>query len=146
MPVSSEEPFKAQELDECVLDSYPYGSFGVGPIMFIPNVGLGYRERFCQWGWDAGISLSTIGYAHQFSVYGVGHYYYRPLRKNSGYFGLGLMGSGVFNNSSRGCALVAPDFVFGKALEKEGHNNRHFIEMHVAIPSMIVESKDSKPI
>lgn len=135
----SEGPAPGFDCDVC--DAYRYVSLGVGPIIFIPNVGVGYRERYSQFGWDTALSFSTIGYAHQLSAHLVGHYYLSPSRKNSAYLGLGLMGSGVFTNHEGGGATLSPDFVFGKELEKIGNSSRHFIEMHVAIPTMWKDSK-----
>lgn len=126
--------------DRRMYDAYRYVSLGVGPIIFIPNVGVGYRERYSQFGWDTALSFSTIGYAHQLSAHLVGHYYLSPLRKNSAYLGLGLMGSGVFTNHKEGGGTLSPDFVFGKELERSD-DSRHFIEMHVGIPSMWIGSK-----
>ncbi len=123
-----------------VYDSYRYVSLGVGPIVFVPNFGIGYRTRYGQFGWDTAVSFSTIGYAHQLSAHLVGHYYLSPLRKNSGYLGLGLLGSGVITNDKEGGGTISPDFLFGKEL-KRSDNHRHFIEMHVAIPSMWITSK-----
>lgn len=130
------------KLDCGVYDAYRYVTFGVGPIIFIPNVGVGYRERYSHFGWDTALSFSTIGYAHQLSAHFVGHYYLNPLRKNSAYFGLGLMGSGIITNHRESGGTLSPDFVFGKELEKSG-DSRHFIEMHVGVPSMWIESKNT---
>ena len=120
-------------------DEYRYVSVGVGPIIFIPNVGIGYRKRDLQVGWDTGLSISSIGYLHQLSAYLVGHYYLNPS-KSSPYLGLGLIGSGVFTNHKDKCGTLSPDFVFGKHL-KNDDNNHHFIEMHVAIPTVWIGSK-----
>lgn len=125
--------------DSSACDAFRYVSLGVGPIIFIPNVGIGYRERYSQFGWDAAFSFSTIGYAHQLNAHGVGHYYLNPFRKNSVYLGLGLMGSGIFTNHKGGGGTLSPDFVFGKGLGSI--ESRHFIEMHVAIPSMWMNLK-----
>lgn len=126
---------------ECdVSDAYRYVSVGVGPIVFIPNVGIGYRARASQFGYDTALSFSTIGYAHQLSAHMVGHYYLNPLQKNSGYLGLGLMGSGVLTNDKEGGFTLSPDFVFGKELKRK-NDSRHFIEMHVAIPTIVTTSK-----
>lgn len=130
----------SENLNCGIRDAYRYFSIGVGPVIFIPNLGIGYRERYSQFGWDTALSFSTIGYAHQLSAHVVGHYYLNPLRKNSAYLGLGLMGSGVFTNHNDGFGTLSPDFVFGKSLERHG-DSRHFIEMHVAIPTMVLESK-----
>lgn len=132
----------ALDFDCGIYDAYRYVSLGVGPVIFIPNVGIGYRERYSQFGWDTALSFSTIGYAHQLSAHLVGHYYFSPLRKNSAYLGLGLMGSGIFTNHKEGGGTLSSDFVFGKELERSG-DSRHFIEMHVAIPTIGMNSKHS---
>lgn len=56
-------------------DAYRYVSFGVGPIIVIPNLGIGYRSRYSRFGWDAALSFSTIGCVHEVSAHLVGHYY-----------------------------------------------------------------------
>lgn len=122
-----------------VNDNYRYFTLGVGPIILIPNIGIGFRERFSQFGWDAAASFSTIGYAHQLEAHFVGHYYLSPYRQNSAYMGLGLMGSGIFTNQKDGGFTLSPDFVFGKEF-KIKDESRQFIEMHVAIPSLWIES------
>lgn len=130
----------APDYDCGVCDAYRYMSLGVGPIIFIPNVGIGYRQRFSQFGWDTALSFSTIGYAHQLSAHLVGHYFLSPLRKNSAYLGLGLMGSGIFTNHKESVGTLSPDFVFGKEFERNG-DSRHFVEMHMAIPTLWMNSK-----
>lgn len=129
--------------DEETHDAYRYISLGVGPVIFIPNAGLGYRQRYSKFGWDTALSFSTIGYAHQLNAHLVGHYYLSPLQKNSTYLGLGLIGSGVFTNRGKGGGTLSSDFVMGRELERKG-NHKHFIEMHVAIPTMWIQSKSAQ--
>ncbi len=119
-----------------VCDAYRYVSLGEGPIILIPNLGIGYRARHGQFGSDAAVSFSTIGFAHQLSVHLVGHYYLNPLQKTSAYLGLGLMGSGISTNRKIVGGTLSPDFVFGKEL-----GGGHFIETHIAIPSLWMDSK-----
>lgn len=128
-----------------VYDSYRYFSVGVGPIVFIPNLGVGFRERRCQFGWDANLSFSTIGYAHQLSANIVGLYYLNPYEQSSPYVGLGLLGSGIFGNHKKwdSVGTLSPDFVFGKEFERTDCS-RHFIEMHVAVPTLVMGSHHSK--
>ena len=123
-----------------ICDAYRYISVGVGPVIIIPNIGVGYRERYSQLGWDTALSFSTIGYAHQLSAHLVGHYYFDRFRQNSPYIGLGLIGSGVLTNRGKGAGTLSPDFVIGKEFERTG-NSRHFIEMHVAAPTLCMGSR-----
>lgn len=132
----------AVEYDYGVNDSYRYVSVGVGPVVFIPNLGIGYRERNCQLGWDTGLSFSTIGYAHQLSAHIVGHYYLNPYQQNSLYLGLGLLGSGVIENKGHGFGTLSTDFVIGKEFERTDCS-RQFLEMHVGIPTLAVNFKGS---
>lgn len=118
-----------------ITDSYRYFTVGVGPFVVIPNIGLGYRERSNQFGWDTGLSFSTIGVAHQFSGQLIGHYYLQPQEQSSNYIGAGVLGGCLITNRGRMGGTVSPDFVFGKELERKGAC-RHFIEMHVAMPSL----------
>lgn len=137
-PETYDETYAA-DYDYGIYDAYPYATLGVGPVIFIPNVGIGYRQRNCQFGWDTGLSFSSIGYAHQLTGHLVGHYYFSPYKLNSAYVGFGLMGSGVVTNH-HGCGgSLSPDFVIGKAWNDDC--SRHFIEMHVGVPSLMVDSK-----
>lgn len=124
-------------------EAYRYATLGGGPFLVIPNVGIGYRERFGKFGWDAALSFSTIGVAHQFTAHWVRHYYLSPNRYNSGYLGLGLMASGAFHNEGEGGGSLSPDFVFGKVLESSD-DSRHFIEMHVAMPTLWFGSRGAE--
>ena len=50
------------------------------------------------------------------------------------------MGSVVMTNDRDCGGTLSPDFVFGKELTKKD-DNRHFIEMHVAIPTLLLDKK-----
>lgn len=122
---------------DAISDAYRYVTFGGGPVVFIPNIGIGYRERFSGLGWDTALSFSTIGYAHQLVGHLVGHYYLNPSMRNSAYLGLGIMTSGVVTNDKEKAWTLSPDFVFGKEFERKG-DSRQFLEMHVGIPTMSI--------
>ena len=127
-----------------VYDAYSYMTLGVGPFVVIPNIGLGYRERYARLGWDSAVSFSTVGYVHQLSAHVVGHYYFNRCKQNSPYVGLGLMGSGVFgNHNKQNFGTLSLDFVFGKQFQRTD-DTRHFIEMHVGVPTLCMKSKRSK--
>jgi hypothetical protein len=131
-----EEP-SLQDFDYQVCDAYHYFSLGVGPVIFIPNLGIGYRERHNKWGWDTALSFSTIGYAHELTAHLVGHYYLSPFRQDSTYLGFGIIGSGILVNHHRETAgTLSPDFVFGKEFEKKEGSGKSFLEMHVAMPTL----------
>lgn len=130
-------------LDSHIHQIYRYMSLGVGPVIFIPNVGVGYRKRNDQLGWDMALSFSTIGYAHQLSAHLVRHYYLNRLQKNSVYLGGGLLGSVIFTMHKESRGTLSPVFVFGKELER-GHDSIHFMEMQVAIPTLWINSKRPK--
>lgn len=133
------------DYDYGVYDAYRYCTVGVGPFVFIPNLGVGYRERHCRLGWDANLSFSSLGYAHQVSGTLVGHYYLDPYAQNSPYVGLGLLGSYVFTNKKGGFGTLSPDFVIGKEFEKTDSSCiTQFIEMHVGVPTFIMEKNTWK--
>lgn len=114
--------------------SFSYFNVGVGPILFIPNVGIGYRHRYTQAGWDAALSYSTVGYIHQLNANFVMHCYLQPSKPYSAYLGIGGCGSLILDNHGDKSSTVSADFVFGKELARDG-NRHHFIEMHVAAPT-----------
>lgn len=131
------------ECPEEPVDGFRYATIGVGPIIFIPNIGIGYRERYGQYGLDGAFSFSTIGYAHQLSAHAVGHYYLEPEKLDSTYLGLGVMGSCILTNHGKGGFTLSPDFVVGKELNR-GSDRRQFVELHVAIPTLWMESKRTR--
>lgn len=138
-------PYEETYAPQCkwgVRDAYRYVSVGTGPIFLIPNLGIGYRQRYSHLGWDTALSFSTIGYAHQLSAHVVGHYYLNPCQQNSAYLGFGLLGSGIFTNHHGAGGTLSTDFVIGKELERDGCK-RHFIEMHAAVPTVWMNSKHS---
>ncbi|MFV0339168.1 MAG: hypothetical protein ACK5MA_00855 [Parachlamydiaceae bacterium] len=129
-----EEEACTEECPEAFCDRYRYVTLGVGPVIFIPNVGIGYRERKGCYGWDSALSFSTIGYANQFSGHLATHYYLNPSKQNSVYIGAGVLASGVFTWHGKGGFTVSPDWIVGKEL-KWNNESRHFLEMHVAVPT-----------
>lgn len=139
----SSDDYYCPEYDYGVYDAYRYFSVGVGPVVFIPNLGVGYRERHCQLGWDANLSFSSIGYAHQVTGNVVGLYYFDAYAQNSPYVGLGLLGSGVFTNKKGSAATLSPDFVIGKEFERTDYS-RHFIEMHIGVPTLVMGKRFNK--
>lgn len=141
-PETSATTCTNSDYDYGVYDSYRYFSVGVGPIVFIPNLGVGYRERHAQLGWDSNISVSSFGYIHQLSANVVGHYYLNPHQQDSYYVGLGLLGSGIFTNKGESFGTLSTDFVFGKEFEKTDYRG-HFIEMHVGIPTFVFKGRRS---
>ena len=55
-------------LAECgIYDAYRYIGVGVGPVILIPNVAIGYRERYGTGLGDCP-QFFAIGYAHQLSA------------------------------------------------------------------------------
>lgn len=113
---------------------YHYATLGVGPIIFVPNLGIGYRKRYAHYGWDVSAGFSTIGYAHSLTAQGVGHYYFSPFQKNTHYIGAGLLSGLSFTKHDRGIHSFSPLFVYGKEFRSDSEN-KHFIEMHVALPT-----------
>lgn len=114
--------------------AYPYFSVGTGPVLVIPNVGLGFRARRTRTGIDTSLGYSTIGYAHLVQGAVVGHLYLDPWQETSSYFGLGIAGSGFFDNHGYSNGSIGPDFVFGREFRCKG-KRRQFLEMHVQAPS-----------
>lgn len=139
--VYSETP--AIDYNGAIYDSYGYVSVGLGPVFFAPNLGIGYRERHANLGWDTSLSVSTIGYAHALNGSLVGHLYFSPVRQNSGYVGLGVMTSAISTNRGDVAGTVSTDLVFGKELSWDGCG-RHFVEMHVGVPTLLIERAHSR--
>lgn len=113
-------------------DAYRYFSVGVGPIIFAPNIGIGYRKRYSQFGWDAAVNVSTIGRLHQINAHLVGHYYLTSLEKHSDYMGVGLIVSEIFtNHNKRVGTMLSSDVVYGSEF-KINATSKQFIELHLA--------------
>jgi len=132
-------------------DSYSYVSFGSGPInglgtsLLVPNIAIGYRSKGSSiLGSDTGLSFSTIGTAHQFSLQYLMHYYLSPYDASSPYLGAGLRMSGLFaNHGKKAMAMLSADFAVGKELESS-FGKGHFVEMHVCSPSVWVSNVNSQ--
>lgn len=128
---------------ELIFEAYPYATIGTGPILIIPNIGIGYRQRAARVGYDSAIGYSTIGYAHQLEGHLIALYYLNPCQKNSNYLGCGVAGSGIFCNDGKSTGLLAPDFVFGKEFKD---CRRQFVEVHIEVPSFLFNRETTTPI
>ncbi|NGX41863.1 MAG: hypothetical protein K940chlam7_00137 [Chlamydiae bacterium] len=115
-------------------DSYGYYTFGVGPIILIPNIGIGYRQRCMRFGYDFSLSASTLIELHQIQGNAVCHYFPNPCRQDPWYFGLGVSTSFILSNHSHNAKTIAPDFVIGKELMHCG-SKKHFVEAHINAPT-----------
>jgi len=125
-------------------ESFGYVSAGFGPIIPVPNVGIGYRQRFAgQWGWDSALNFATAGVAHHASAQLLAHYYLSE-KQNSVYIGTGARFGGFLSNHRNETAgVMSVDSVIGKALANDGDGN-HFIEMHVCTPGYWSTKKVAK--
>ena len=115
-------------------DSFTYFTLGVGPVVILPNVGMGYRSRFFQHGFDVSLSASTIIEAHMIQGI-IGYQFYpNPFREDPWYVGLGAATSLYFDNHDHSDFSLAPDISVGKVLNTKS-GERHFLEAHVQAPT-----------
>lgn len=124
-------------------DSYGYFTIGTGPILLIPNLGVGYRQRNLHHGFDVSLSASTIIEAHIVQGSLLYHFYSNPYREDPWYVGAGVTTSLFLTNHSDSAGGISPDFVIGKELKREG-DNKHFVEVHVQAPLWASSLKDNK--
>lgn len=114
--------------------SYKYVTFGMGPFILIPQVGLGYRAHDLKNGFDASLGLSSLILAHYINGTVNYHYYFNRNLSNPMYAGAGISTGILFANSVKGSLFViAPDFVIGKEFSDK-ENNKTFLEAHVEAP------------
>lgn len=116
-------------------NGYNYFSFGVGPLMITPTVGVGLRQHYQYHGFDASLNFTTAGEAHQIQGDLVYHFVTNPYRKDPWYLGAGVATSVFVTNHGDTAYGIAPDFVVGKELK-----NRNFIEFHVQAPTWLSDS------
>ena len=115
-------------------DAYPYFTLGVGPVVILPNVGVGYRSHFLHHGFDVSLSYSPIIEAHQAQAIVAYQFYPNPYRNDPWYVGLGAATSYFFDNRHNGALTVAPDISVGKVLATKS-GERHFLEAHIQAPT-----------
>jgi hypothetical protein len=113
---------------------FRYFTVGTGPVLILPNVGVGFRGRNMRHGYDVSLSFSTIIQAHQLQALALYHYYFCAQRHAAWYAGIGPALSLFVVNSGRTAFAIAPDVSFGKQLSSSS-NRREFIELHVQAPT-----------
>ncbi len=122
--------------------SYGYVCAGFGPVLPVPHIGVGYRQRFQnQLGWDTSLVFATGGVAHQLGLNVMAHYYLHSEQHNSVYLGTGVRANGYKENGKSGTpGSVSLDTVIGKVLTSDGDSNQ-FIELHFCSPSVWTNRK-----
>ena len=111
--------------------SYKYVTFGMGPFILIPQVGLGYRVHDLTNGFDASLGISSVIFAQYINGTMNYHYYFNQNLSNPMYIGAGISAGILFANQAKGSIFViAPDFVIGK----EFSSNKTFLEAHIEAP------------
>ena len=122
------------ENDTAYCDSYPYFTLGVGPILILPNVGVGYRGRVFHHGFDISLSAATVIQAHHIQGIVAYQFYPNPYREDPWYVGLGTATSLYLDNHGHSGLTVAPDISVGKVtMTRSGE--KHFWEAHVQAPT-----------
>lgn len=114
--------------------SYGYFTMGTGPVILIPNLGVGYRSRIKHHGFDASLNASTIIIAHSVQGSLLYHFYPDYQRQDPWYVGAGVSAGLFFDNTRDSCFGISPDIVVGKELYSH-RNTKHFFEAHVQTPT-----------
>lgn len=113
----------------CEGQTFGYWNVGVGPIVLIPNVGIGMRQLNGHFGWDASLNVGSIFYVTTVQAMADALYIPNPQICNPVYFGAGIAVGGAF-----GCRFtlgaVAPDFLIGRVLSDDT-----FVEAHMQVPT-----------
>lgn len=114
--------------------TFNYWNAGVGPLILIPNVGIGRRHLSNHFGWDISLNVGSVIYATSVQVMADALYIPNPQASNPLYFGAGVAFGGAFVISHFAVGAVAPDFLIGKELTNDEYG-KTFIEAHVQIPT-----------
>jgi hypothetical protein len=132
------------EFSSAYSESYSYVCAGLGPVIPVPHIGLGYRQRFAnQLGWDSSLVFATGGTCHQLGLNLMLHYYLHSEQQNSVYVGAGVRANGFLtNHESKTSGAVSLDTVIGKVLMADG-GAPHFIELHFCSPSVCTKAQVS---
>lgn len=126
--------------DECVyeepefIQTFNYWNAGVGPLLLIPNVGIGRRHLNDHKGWDISLNVGSVIYATTVQIMANALYIPNPQAPNPLYLGAGVALGGAFVGSRFAVGAVAPDFLIGKELTND-ESGKTFIEAHVQIPT-----------
>lgn len=114
--------------------AYQYATFGLGPVIFIPQVGTGYRSHGVQHGWDTSLNLSSIILIHYINCTINYHYYFQNDIANPIYAGIGVNGGAIFANCTDVQVFtLSPNFVFGREFTSR-RNKKTFLEANIAAP------------
>ena len=115
--------------------SFNYWNFGVGPVLIVPNVGIGHRHYHEQCGYDVSLNLGSIYYASCLQLIANALYIPNPCAENPWYFGIGgAIGIATDYRFSGASTTVSPNFLIGKEISNNGFN-KTFIEMQTQIPT-----------
>jgi hypothetical protein len=128
--------------DECVYEepeccemaqTFNYWNAGVGPIILIPNVGIGRRYFSDHYGWDISLNVGSVIYATSVQIMADALYIPNPQASNPLYLGAGVAFGGAFG-SRFAIGAVAPDLLIGKELSNDEYG-KTFIEAHLQVPT-----------
>lgn len=113
--------------------AFNYWNAGVGPLLLVPNVGVGRRQLNEHYGWDISLNVGSVVYVTTVQVIADALYIPCPQAKNPLYLGLGVAVGGAFG-SNMATGAVAPDFLIGKELSND-EDGKTFIEAHIQTPT-----------
>jgi hypothetical protein len=129
--VISNQELNCNVVTQDCCDSFYYGTVGVGPLLLIPNAGVGYRMMHGRHGLDVSFSFATAFVAHQFQGILAYHYIVNPCDLCPFYVGVGIAPSYVITNHGHNGLAIAPDFIVGKQIGF----GRQFVEAHIQAPT-----------
>lgn len=131
--VHADECFEEQSACREINQSFNYWNAGVGPLLLIPNVGIGRRHLCNHFGWDASLNVGSVVYITTVQVMADALYIPNPEMQNPLYLGAGVAFGGAFGTRFA-LGAVAPDFMIGKELSND-EDGKTFIEAHLQIPT-----------
>lgn len=129
---ADEEVYVEAECCEAA-QTFNYWNVGVGPLLLIPNAGIGRRHLNDHYGWDVSLNVGSVFYVTTVQIMADALYIPNPEVCNPLYFGAGVAFGGAFG-SHMAVGAVAPDFLIGKELSND-ECGKTFVEAHIQIPT-----------
>jgi len=123
--------------------AFNYWNAGVGPLLLIPNVGIGRRYYQDRFGYDVSLNLGSVYYVSSLQFIANALYIPNPQAERPWYFGLGAALGVATDHKFSGAILTAsPNFLVGKELT----NNdcyKSFVEAQIQFPTWGSDARKS---
>ncbi|MBA2727403.1 MAG: hypothetical protein H0U49_04440 [Parachlamydiaceae bacterium] len=133
--VHAQSEFYDEVLTRPRTTSFNYWNVGVGPLLLIPNVGIGHRYYQDQFGFDVSLNFGSVYYVSSLQLIANALYIPNPHVERPWYFGLGgALGVGTDYKFSGAIVTASPNFLIGKELTNN-NDYKSFVEAQIQFPT-----------